>query len=480
MTRVVELPLWLLVLILAFATVTFASHFLFPSVRWFFRKRLERAVAKLNERLERPIEPFKLARRYDMVQRLSYDPEVAKAIVDHARKAGIPEQVAFEKAQRYAREIVPRFSATAYFGFGIRLAKLLSRAFYRVRLGAFDEARLSEIDPDATVIFVMNHRSNMDYVLVTWLAAERSHLSYAVGEWARVWPLRMLIRSMGAYFIRRKSRNNLYRKVLSRYVRMATDGGVTQAMFPEGGLSLNGEVGAPKLGLLSYIVQDFVPGESRNVVFIPVAMNYDRVLEDRVLVSADIKGTRRFGLRFKYVARHVGRHVWQRVTGRFYRFGYASVSFGDPVSLVEFLDGNPPEDMLEPLGDTLMARIRDVVPVLPVPVVSAILLEGDGQTRAEIAARFDALVSAMEADGAHVHIPRGDMAYAAEVGLRELLLRKIITEEGEGDAAQFRLHRPDRLILAYYANSIAHLSPELEPIHISDLTPAEVADASVL
>ena len=164
MTRVVELPLWLLVLILAFATVTFASHFLFPSVRWFFRKRLERAVARLNERLERPIEPFKLARRYDMVQRLSYDPEVAKAIVEHARKAGIPEQVAFEKAQRYAREIVPRFSATAYFGFGIRLAKLLSRAFYRVRLGAFDEARLGEIDPDATVIFVMNHRSNMDYL----------------------------------------------------------------------------------------------------------------------------------------------------------------------------------------------------------------------------------------------------------------------------------------------------------------------------
>ena len=480
MTRVVELPLWLLVLILAFATVTFASHFLFPSVRWFFRKRLERAVAQLNERLERPIEPFKLARRYDMVQRLSYDPEVAKAIVDHARKAGIPEQVAFEKAQRYAREIVPRFSATAYFGFGIRLAKLLSRAFYRVRLGAFDAARLGEIDSDATVIFVMNHRSNMDYVLVTWLAAERSHLSYAVGEWARVWPLRTLIRSMGAYFIRRKSRNNLYRKVLSRYVRMATDGGVTQAMFPEGGLSLNGEVGAPKLGLLSYIVQDFVPGVSRNVVFIPVAMNYDRVLEDRVLVSADIKGTRRFGLRFKYVARHVGRHVWQRVTGRFYRFGYASVSFGDPVSLVDFLDGNPPEDMLEPLGNTLMARIRDVVPVLPVPVVSAILLEGDGQSRAEIVARFDTLVSAMESEGAHVHIPRGDMAYAAEVGLRELLLRKIITEEGEGDDAQFHVHRPDRLILAYYANSIAHLSPELEPIHISDLTPAEVADASVL
>ena len=51
MFRAVYMPLWLLVLILAFAFVTFASHFLFPSVRWFFRRRMERVVAKLNERL---------------------------------------------------------------------------------------------------------------------------------------------------------------------------------------------------------------------------------------------------------------------------------------------------------------------------------------------------------------------------------------------------------------------------------------------
>ena len=69
MTRTVELPLWALVLILAFAAVTFASHFLFPSVRWFFRRRMERAVTELNKRLDRPIQPFKLARRHDMIQR---------------------------------------------------------------------------------------------------------------------------------------------------------------------------------------------------------------------------------------------------------------------------------------------------------------------------------------------------------------------------------------------------------------------------
>ncbi|MCR9115209.1 MAG: glycerol-3-phosphate acyltransferase, partial [Rhodobacteraceae bacterium] len=164
MGRLVEMPLWALILLVAFAAVTFASHFLFPSVRWFFRRRMERVVSRLNEKLERPIEPFKLARRYDMIQRLIYDPEVTHAIVEHARAEGIPENVAFEKARRYAREIVPSFSASAYFGFAIRAAKWLSLALYRVRLGHFDEEAWKTVDRDATVVFVMNHRSNMDYV----------------------------------------------------------------------------------------------------------------------------------------------------------------------------------------------------------------------------------------------------------------------------------------------------------------------------
>src|SRR6056297_3501582 len=121
MTQTISMPLWAFILMVLFAAVTFASHFLFPSVRWFFRKRAERVIAKLNQRLQRPIEPFKLARRYDMIQRLIYDPEVSRAIAEHARKEGIPENVAFAQAKRYAREIVPSFSATAYFGIAIRL-----------------------------------------------------------------------------------------------------------------------------------------------------------------------------------------------------------------------------------------------------------------------------------------------------------------------------------------------------------------------
>ena len=448
MTQTVSMPLWAFALIVLFAAVTFASHFLFPSVRWFFRKRAERVIARVNQRLQRPIEPFKLARRYDMIQRLIYDPEVTKAIVEYARKENVPENVAFERAKGYAREIVPSFSATAYFSIGIRLARWLSKSLYRIRLGTFDRKRLAEIDPDAAVVFVINHRSNMDYVLVTYLAANAGALSYAVGEWARVWPLSPIIRAMGAYFIRRKSRGALYRKVLARYVQMATRGGVSQAVFPEGGLSLTGQMAAPRVGLLNYIIEDFDP-EQREVIFVPVAINYDRVLEDTILIAADKSGTRKFRPPFWNVARRVGRHVWLRVTRRFSSFGTASVSFGDPLELSKFRDAVS-GDLTDGVAQELMSRIAQVIPVLGVPIVAHTLVYDNVDSKAALIARITEKLTQLKSG--RMPLPRRDPGVIAEEALERLAARDVVVLDGDS----IRITETGQDILAYYANSIAH------------------------
>ena len=453
MNRMVELPLWLLLLIVGFAVFSALERVLVPSVRWFFRRRMQKVVARVNTKLERPIEPFKLARRHDMIQRVIYDPKVAEAIAEHARVEGVPENVAFETARRYAQEIVPSFSASIYFGFAIRASRWLSQTLYRVRLGHFDEAAIEAIDPDATVIFVMNHRSNMDYVLVTYLAAERSALSYAVGEWAQVWPLKHLIRAMGAYFIRRKSRNPLYRRVLARYVQLATAGGVTQAVFPEGGLSLDGTVREPKLGLLNYVVSDFDPEGARDVVFVPVALNYDRVMEDRILISAGEAGVRKFRFSLLKMLGFIGRQIKFKLQGRYHRFGYASVSFGDPVSLREFVK-TCDDNVTECVANEVMDRVREVVPVLPVPLVATVLLAADRPlSHAEVAARVTELAQQLEANGAHIHLPRDSLDYAAEIGLKILSLRHMAIKQGETYLAS----DSERPALQFYAGSIAHL-----------------------
>lgn len=449
MTATVTLPIWLFILILLFAGVTFASHFLFPSVRWFLRRRLENAVEQLNTRLKQPIQPFKLARRMDTVRRLIYDPEVAQAIIDHARENKIREDVAAQKAERYAREIVPGFSAFTYFSFAIRAARFLSQSLYRVRLAHANEAALEAIPSDKTVIFVMNHRSNMDYVLVTWLVAERSALAYAVGEWARVWPLRVLVRAMGGYFIRRRHNNALYRKVLARYVQMATEAGVTQAVFPEGGLSQTGRLGKPKLGLISYILDGFTPGRSRDVVFVPVALNYDRVIEDRNLIAAG--GSRRFRFSIKPILIYLWRQTKYRVTGRFHRYGYAAVSFGDPLSLTEFLT-TAPGDPPNALGAELMTRIARVMPVTPVPLVAHALNNGV-RSAAELDTLIHRQISQAREGGVAIQIPRDDIAYTIEAGLRALVERKLLTQTGD----RLDLSDSGAAIIAFYAASVDHL-----------------------
>jgi glycerol-3-phosphate O-acyltransferase len=441
----VAVPVWLLVLILGFAGISFATHFLLPSVRWFFRRRAEKALSRLNARLDRKIDLFKLAQRSDMVARLAYDQKVVEAAMAHAAETGVPGEVAFEEARRYAREIVPGFSATVYFGFGTRAAKWLSRLLFRVRVGKVDK-ELGHLDPRATVVFVMNHRSNLDYVLVTWLVADRSAVSYAVGEWARVWPLSALIRSMGAYFIRRGSRNALYRKVLARYVQMATEEGTTQAMFPEGGLSLDGRVGPAKLGLISYIIEGWEPGE-RDVVFVPVGLAYDRVLEDRVLVEAAASGTRRFRNRPVRVAWHAARFLWARFRGRTKGFGTAAAGFGAPVSLRAHLAAG---GTVEALGERLMAAIAAVVPVLPVPLVAKALGEGTAN-REELAARVESLIARLTNAGAVLKLPPQGLAVTVEEGLAPLIRRGLVTDALQPVAGE-------RALLEFYAAAVPEVS----------------------
>ena len=472
----VTLPLWVFIVLGALALLALVDRLLIPSMRWALRRRANRAIDELNTRLKLHIQPFKLTKRQVLIDRLIYDPEVLHAAEEYAKAEQVPREVAMERVKRYAREIVPSFSAYAYFRIGTRIAKRLSQMLYRVRIGYKNDAALKNVDPDSSVVFVINHRSNMDYVLVTYVAASSSALSYAVGEWAQIFGLRNLIRSMGAYFIRRDSRDALYRKVLARYVHMATTAGVVQAIFPEGGLSRDGRLRPPKFGLLSYMVASFDPQGARDVVFIPVGVNYDRVLEDRILTSAANTAPGEVpSFRFQpaVFARHFFRHVWMAVRGHWHRFGYTCVSFGEPVSLRKYLTEEKidfrmlPADArhaaIERLGRRLMDAVGAVVPALPVSLVSTALLDAEGPlTLFELKARVSALIDTLEGMGAYVHIPRADRDYAIGVGLRMLTLRHLATEE-EGS---YRANPRELVLLRYYANAIAHLFAKVPPAEI--------------
>jgi glycerol-3-phosphate O-acyltransferase len=457
----------LVVLIALLAIWATLDRLLVPSLRWYFRRRVHRVLEEFDARLLLRVQPFKLTKRQVLIDRLTYDPEVVEAAEEYAESEQMPHQVAMDIVGRYSREIVPAFNAYIYFRFGYWLSRKIARTLYRVRLGASDEEGLAEIAPDSTVVFVMNHRSNMDYVLVSYLAAEKTALSYAVGEWARIWPLETLLRSMGAYFVRRRSRDALYRKVLQRYVETATQQGVTQAVFPEGGLSRDGRLQNPKLGLLDYMLRSFDPAGARDMVFVPVGINYDRVLEDRtLLLDVEPGAERRRG--WAAVGTTIGflsRNFWLMLRGRWYRFGYACVNFGTPISARQYLSERDLDlrrlnrssrfEKIEDLAAAIMREVGRVVPVLPVSLVARVLSHQSERPFSELELKVEvqSLIQRLEHRGGHVYVPREDRDYAIIVGLRMLILRRAV-EEADG------LYRaaPDQLaLLRYYANSVAHL-----------------------
>ena len=197
------IPIWMLVILAIFAAIGVLDRILAPSVRWFFRRKLNTAIDELNNRLDLRIQPFRLTHRQTLIDQLMYDPQIITAAEEEAASHNTPISVVMKKAKRYAKEIVPSFSPFAYFGVGTKLARMVSQFLYRVQLGYSDDNSLKSIAQDSSVVFVMNHRSNVDYMLVTYMASARASLSYAVGEWARIWGLQNLIRALGAYFIRR-------------------------------------------------------------------------------------------------------------------------------------------------------------------------------------------------------------------------------------------------------------------------------------
>ena len=467
MSDQITISIWVFVLLVVIALVAVLDRVLIPSTRWFLRRRINRVIDEIGTRLDIEIRPFQLTKRQVLIDRLAFDPLVIEAVQAYAHEHDMPLEVVQKKVMRYARETVPSFNAYLYFRIGYWIAKKIARLLYRVRVGLFQNEAYTDIDSQSTVVFVMNHRSNMDYILVAFLAAERTTLSYAVGEWAKIWPLHMLIRAMGAFFVRRRSGNALYRRVLERYIHMATQEGVCQAVFLEGGLSRDGRLRDPKLGLIDYMLRGFDPVRDRDIVFIPVGINYDRTLEDRSLLRAlDPDARKRSGwFVIRTTASFIARSMVLMVLSRWRRYGYACVNFGTPLSARAYcreqdvwfhkLPRSERFPQIERLSRRIMSNIADVVPVLPVSLVSKVFLDAGDEKMdiLEIERRINRLQSHLAERGAPVfEVHRSTRARVISEALHIMMLRHMVTE----DQGIYQAVAHEKTLISYYANAINH------------------------
>ncbi len=466
LNNLISVPIWLIACTGTLSVLFLVDKIFVPSVRWVIRRKVNRVITEINEHLSVEIRPFQLTKRKVLIDRLIFDPIVVEAMEAHVAATGMPREVAVEEVRGYAKEIVPAFNAYVYYRWIYHLCRYVCRLLYRVRVGVADEDELRGIDRKATVVFVMNHRSNFDYMLVAYLASKQTTLSYAAGEWAKIFLLQSVIRAMGAFFVRRDSGNPLYRSVLERYVHMATREGVCQAVFLEGGLTKTGSLAPPKLGFIDYMLRGFDVTKDRDVIFLPVGINYDKVLEDRVQIDAG-KGNRFDRSIWKWTkifVRFFFKHFTKGRDDRRDRFGYASVNFGHLVSTKQFaqqhrinfatLDKETRFTYTAMLAQKLMNGIGYVTPVLPVPLIAqAFRRTGESSiTELDVISKVHDLIDALIAKGA----PLNDAEKPAKKTLQKSLALMVYWGMLERQDESYRVIPANQDLLDYYANSIEH------------------------
>jgi len=151
-------------------------------VKHWLRRRSWRSLRALRKEFRGRIDRYKRAGKAQVRRELLADPEVAAAVLEHARTAGEDEARAWARVQTYAEEIVPGFNLLSYYRLGYGLARLLIPLFHKVSVAYEAREALDAVPRDSVVLYLMNHRSNADYVVVAYVLSGQVALSYAVGE----------------------------------------------------------------------------------------------------------------------------------------------------------------------------------------------------------------------------------------------------------------------------------------------------------
>ena len=447
-----------------------------------------RALHRSRSRIDR----FKLTKKPFIRQTLLADGAIAQAVREHAAENSINEGKAWERVEEYIDEIVPFFNILTYYKIGLVVSRVLLNFFYKVSAEYAGRPSQGSLPRDAIVIYLMNHRSNADYVLVGYMLSGQVAISYAVGEWARTFPLEYIFKSFGAYFIRRKYREKLYHTVLERYVQLITRNGVTQGIFLEGGLSRDGKLGKAKIGLLDYVLGVArEPSMRKRLYIVPVAINYDRVLEDRSLLhELDAREGRRRPTRRAQLG-EVLRYVWwnmaRLVARRWRRYGRAAVVIGDAFALAPWIDQQDRETgglfaidraerlaRVQALSDSVLERIAAIIPVTPVTLACAAIqsFDGDFISHQQLIGRMGEMRDVLHELNARVIHHEGSVDDIFDRAWRMLKMRRILVRVGAG----YSVLPGNRPLVSYYANSISHLlGPFAEGVRERDQLPALAA-----
>lgn len=277
----------------------------------------------------------RLPARQAMFDKLLSSKTIEKAIEDEAKQKKIPIDKAKKSAEAMLKEIAANFSYET-----ARITdRVLRWTWNRLYQGinVHNAERIRQLAHEGhSIVYAPSHRSHMDYLLLSYVLYHQGLMlpHIAAGINLNFWPAGPIFRRLGAFFIRRTFKGNkLYSTVFREYLGELFTRGYSVEYFIEGGRSRTGRLLNPKTGTLAMTIQAMLRGGSRPITIIPVYIGYEHVMEVGTY-ARELRGATKEKEGF-----------WSMLRGlrKLRNLGQGYVNFGEPISLVNYLNQQAPD-----------------------------------------------------------------------------------------------------------------------------------------
>lgn len=411
--------------------------------------------------------PFKHTHR--IIGETLRDRDLRRELEALAARAGRRPEAVFREAKKHLNAIAARPDPTV-IALAAPLATLLFRRLYDgIEVDEAGLERALKAASRAPLVFCPSHKSHVDYVVMHWLLWSRGYAVPRVAAGANLafFPLGTFFRRVGGYFLRRSFKDDrIYAATFKAYVRKLVREGAPQEFFLEGGRSRTGKLLAPKLGLLGWQVEAVLDGARDDLMFVPVSIDYEKVIESRSY-SQELAGAEKKPEDLKALLQA------PKVLAS--RYGRIHLNFDEPISVRELaasrglaldsVDGEQRKSLVRALGHRILYGISRVSTVTPQALVAAALLahRHRGATSEELSERIGLLRQLAEEQSARLSPAlRGAPSDPTVMGAVQDAVRGfagdglVHLEEAKGQAI-FLAVEEQRPQLSFYKNTLMNL-----------------------
>ena len=248
------------------------------------RRHLLRQLDRHRQSIIGPV----LKTRQELKESILTSDKMHAFLARHAKKEEMPLHAARRKADKYLEEIAARYSFLSLKCYSGIVTFLLKTMFDGVSVNREMLDRIKDASRSGPLVLIPCHKSHIDYLLLSYLLFHNNMPCplIAAGKNLSFFPLGPLFRNAGAFFIRRTFKGKpLYKEVFKTYITRILQEGFNVEFFIEGGRSRTGKMILPKMGLLSTLIKSFRDGACEDLIFVPIYIGYDRVLEETAYLN---------------------------------------------------------------------------------------------------------------------------------------------------------------------------------------------------